>query len=216
MYSGKHSFVAWLFVCAPLILGQWAGSASAVLSIEVQNVVLDESASTQNGFFDVFVTLAPLDPVPAVTGFDLGLALTRSGQGVAFTSVDVPLAPHPYVFGTQPLLPPNVFTDDQLMTQEFLQLLGSEPLDDLDGLIRVFFEVAPGTSGTFPIEIDPANTRMADDGFDPLPIPYEVINGAITIRSTSTGVVPEPLTALLVPMGIAAIAMRRMRLSISR
>ncbi len=140
---------AWLAIC--LLVGL-AGPASAEMVLHAGDAQADESAS---GYFDVFFEVhgGPYD----LRVYMLELSVSDPGGNVTLTHLGEPEnALFPGRTGNptpgRPELPgPTVAVWDYFPT--------SVPLSDGAGLLRVYFETAPGSMGEYQVTIDSSLLR---------------------------------------------------------
>ncbi|MEX2142607.1 MAG: Ig-like domain-containing protein [Pirellulales bacterium] len=140
-------------------------SIVAALRLRTENVtVIANSQNQVEGQFDVFLDVATGVEF-TVAAYDVSLR-TPAGSGVTLVSASAPSAAHPGIFTSEPIF----FTAQGRLAVTDGLAAGSAPLDNGDGLFRVRFTVAPGTTGEVPILFTTAFTNLADENGQPLPL----------------------------------------------
>jgi VCBS repeat-containing protein len=167
---------------APVIV-----TIAAALRLRTENVtIVSQPQAPVEGFFDVFVEVAPGFDFSSA-GYDVALR-TPAGSGITLVSAAAPSAAHPSLFATQPTF---VVSGGALRVTDALAT-GSADVDNGDGLFRVRFTVAPETVGDVPLSFTTAFTNLADENGNPLPI--DRVGGIIAVTEP-----PAPnITSILV------------------
>lgn len=197
-----------------LLLGLFPAPASADLVLSVGNASAQAGGT---GSFDVVLSATNSETFQ-VAGFSVELAVAPS-SGVSFTAASALTTTAPYIFTTLQL-PPLTFSSfpnyDFIASDSYLSSPGYVTLSApvTVGLENVSFAVAAGTpAGDVPVSIlgIGVTTEILDNNGNP--IPFDAMNGTITV--TSSTVVPEPsslvtgLTSLALVGGAIALKRRR-------
>jgi hypothetical protein len=160
-------------LCVAVAWG-WATSAKSGVTIVVDEVVLEKTQQSINGFIDVFVNV--LDGPFMLGAYDLRLTLGDNAGGVRFTGAGRTSGAHPPVSTSTP----DVFgTPGRSITvadQVDTELMSGH------GLLRARFTVPPDAGGTIPVSVVPDFTNLLDTFGNPLEIDA-LIEGRIIIRS---------------------------------
>jgi hypothetical protein len=191
----KNSF---LYTAVALgLLG--AAPASASIFTTIQSVV--DAAGSTGGSFEVALTNTGA-PV-TIDSFSFGLNVASTD--ITFQFATIATAVHAYIFDVaDSLFGPTISTTspDQSIIASDLWAGGGNGFTlgtgVTVGLGEVFFNVAAGAVGPYPVSFNPTDTSLSDITGSPIPIDGES-SGLISI---STAPAPEPSTIGL--MGLAA------------
>ena len=171
-----------------------AGNVSR-LTLQVPNVTIEsDPVDPVSGYLDVVLAL-PEGENPMLAGYNTTLTLVPSGSGVAFTAVaEADNAAFP---GQTP----GVIGDpspDELWVTDIFQIgvpYGETEIADAAGLFRALYEVAPGTVGTFDVQL---SWVVLADGHAIEYTDFDLVNGSISV-------VPEPTTLILLGVSAAGL-----------
>jgi hypothetical protein len=185
----------------PWLLG---GRAMAGLTIEVQPANTNAVAGSSNNVLDLLlISDSTTPPGASLASFNVVLS-APSGSGINFTGADT-MTGYPYVFAGD-VSGGFTFTPGANSAGLF------DYANDLDapivpsttyGLGEIFFSVDPGaTPGMYPATISTLTTSLTGGPPDFFNLPYGTTNGQITVVAAS---VPEPSTAVMTILGLAAV-----------
>ncbi len=193
-------------VVIPLVLFAAPPLARASLIISVQSVGANSPSSADA----LDIRLSNTGPGSVTLGsFSFGVSVTD--PAITFTSATIATVMAPYVFAGQSLFGPTISTsvpgqtlDASDATFTFATIAGGTTV----GLGHVFFSVAAGdTAGPKAVALAAFPTTELLD-VNGSPMPFQNLNGTITITATSSSV-PQPSTILLVLTGITSLTLAR-------
>lgn len=190
MKSGLTAVMLWASI---------AGMSSADLVISAENVTLDPTTSL-TGSLEVYVQLTEGTTLPALFGVTTYVSLSPDSSGVSFTDVGKTID-HTYAIadGIGPIV--TTKTASTIDVSDFVLDEAGFIMQNNAGLLRIDFEVAPGTAtGKFDVLISTshAKTFIVDNSDPTIIYYYDVYNhGSITI-------VPEPGSLVLILLSALA------------
>jgi hypothetical protein len=208
----KAGFRVLVVICCVL----WHAGTSRAFEVVVESVSIhSDPVVSVTDYLDVYIRLedGETDP-PAIAGWQVAVDLEDPEQGLAFLGAEAPTAPH------APLIGENFEAGvsgpdggDRASAADYVsEPMGSVPFVDGAGLVRVPFEVAPGTMGSFSVrlDLDPFEGVFLVDA-EAGELPYQPVDGVISV--------PEPAAELCAAAVLACLLLlsgrRRRRCSAS-
>jgi len=180
------------FVALVASVGLVAPPAQAELIAQVESLsIISDPVIPLTFGVDVFID-HDLVTLPELAAYNLTASLSPASAGVEFLQA-VEATNHPPIFAGQD--PLDLVTGGTMIDAADDVALGGEvPISDGAGLLRLEFQVQPGTAGDFQITLD---QLLLFDG----------LAGSIPVTGTVPGtlsiIVPEPATESLLLLGIA-------------
>jgi hypothetical protein len=181
-----------------------AAPARADLIVQVGSVVA-AAGSTGNGL-EVTLTNTGPDAV-SIDGFSFGLSVDPAVDLTGATTATA----SPYIFAGHSAFGPDVATSvgSSLQASDAYDPAGSAAVlasGATVGLGRVLFDVSALASGVYTVTLEGFPATSLSLGLDDVPI-TTLVDGSITVEAA----VPEPSSAILAIVGVAALAARTAR-----
>ncbi len=181
---------------------------AAVVDVIAESKTIPSTGSVIHDSFDVYLSNLQAG-APELSEYNIHLNVSGpAGFQFESTWVDI-TTPRPMVFST-PFIFPNIGSFNSNSSSIYADGFGSvlsAPMHNGDGLVRVFFEVPAGTTGTWNISFDTTGSvptvlsgyNPATPGVFPSAMAFNPVSGAITVSDFHPADAGVPL-----PSAIAA------------
>jgi len=192
---------SWVLAMACCMLSHVGTSLAFEVVVESVSISSDPSDSVTD-YFDVYLRLedGETNP-PAIAGWQVAVDLEDPALGLVFLGAEAPTAPN------HPLIGENFSTgvsgpdgSERASAADYVSApMGSVLFVDGAGLVRVPFEVAAGTIGSFRVrlDLDPFEGAFLVDA-DSGELPFQTVDGVISVPEPAAEICTAAVLACLV------------------